>query len=296
MRLIGRKRPVLRLSLMVGLAALLSGCGRQYVLFHPAGPVAARELSVMTTASIAMAVVLLFVIVLLAVALIRFRDYQGNRAPYRPQWAENVRLEVAWFLIPALILAIIAVPTVEGTFALAQAPSRASKPVIIDVTSLTWKWVFEYPAQHVATVNYAVIPAGRPILFRLYGDSAMNTFWVPRLGGMEYTMPNWVLPLWLEASHPGVYWGHSGNFSGLEFEKMFFTVRAVSPKAFASWAATVRHTAGPMTMADYQVLRHFGTVGQETFGGYPAATFPPAGNGFTNAGGMFMPMAEVQSH
>jgi cytochrome aa3-600 menaquinol oxidase subunit 2 len=286
-----RARWMIRLPLLAGLVLALSGCGNQYVLLHPAGPVAASELHLMTLAAIAMAVVILFVFVLLAIAVIRFRDRRGNRAPYRPNWDENRRLEIAWFLIPVIILAVIAVPTVQQTYALAALPKN-QKPVVIDVTSLTWKWMFEYPGQHVATVNYAVIPAGRPVLFKLYGDSAMNTFWVPQLGGMEYTMPNWVLPLWLEASHPGVYWGHSGNFSGLEFEKMFFTVRAVPPAQFEQWAATVRKTHPAMTMTDYHRLLAFGTVGRETYGGYPAGTFPSLSHGFTLTGGMFMPMGQ----
>ena len=242
----------------------------------------------MAIAGIAMAVVIGFVFVLLAIALVRFRDRKGNRAPYRPNWAENRWLEIAWFAIPVLIVAAISVPTVTGVYALAKVP-KSPKPLVINVTSLTWKWVFEYPSQHVATVNYAVIPAGRPVLFRLFGDSAMNTFWVPQLGGMEYTMPNWVLPLWLEANHPGVYWGHSGNFSGVGFEKMFFTVRAVSPTAFSSWAQGVRTTRAPMTAADYHRLTRFGTVAEATYGGYPSDTFPPTSSGFTLTGGMFMP-------
>jgi cytochrome aa3-600 menaquinol oxidase subunit 2 len=272
-----------------GLALALTGCGKQYVVLHPAGPVAATELHLMLLAAITMAVVIAFVYLLLAVVLVRFRDRPGNRAPYRPDWDAHRGLEAAWFLIPALMLAIIAVPTVEDTFRLARLPQKAD-PVVIDVTSLTWKWLFEYPGQHVATVNYAVIPVGVPVLFRLFADSAMNTFWVPALGGMEYTMPNEVLPLWLEASRPGVYWGHSGNFSGPGFERMFFTVRAVPLAAFRDWARHLRRTAPAMSMADYRRLLRFGTVGMERYSAYPASTFPALSTGFTLTGGKFMPM------
>jgi heme/copper-type cytochrome/quinol oxidase subunit 2 len=191
--------------------------------------------------------------------------------------------------LPVVLLTIIAIPTVKQTFALTKLP-KAKDPVTIDVTSLTWKWMFEYPGQKIATVNYVEIPAGVPVLFELTADSPMNTFWVPQLGGMEYTMPNRVLPLWLEADKPGTYWGHSGQFSGLEFEKMFFTVKAVPMAQFKAWAAHVRRTAPPMTQADYKALLQQNTVGTQTYSSYPSYTFPTVANGFTLKGGMYMLM------
>jgi cytochrome aa3-600 menaquinol oxidase subunit 2 len=269
-------------------AALLAGCGPQYVLLHPAGPVGRRELGLMLLAGVAMAAVIGFVFVLLAIAAIRFRDRDGQRAPYVPDWHESRTLELIWFVIPALLLAVIAVPTIRQTYALSRVPP-GSDPLVVDVTSLTWKWLFEYPGQNVATVNYLEIPTGRPILFELTADSPMNTFWVPQLGGMEYTMPGEVLPLWLQADQAGTYWGHSGNFSGLDFEAMFFTVQAVPPAQFDTWVRGVRASTPAMTEQDYQRLLSFGTAGAQTFSAYPADTFPAAMHGFGLTGGQYVP-------
>lgn len=278
------------LALMaVAVGVMVSGCGQQYVLLKPAGPVAKSELHLMVLTSIAMAVVILLVFVLFGIAVWRFRDTPGNRAPYLPDWHGHKGLEILWWIIPVILLTVIAIPTVKQTYALSTLP-KAKDPVIIDVTSLTWKWLFEYPGQHIATVNYLEIPTGKPVLFELTANSPMNTFWVPQLGGMEYTMPNRVLPLWLEASKPGVYWGRSGQFSGREFEKMSFYVKAVPPAEFAQWAQKVHATAPAMTMQDYHQLLKFNTVGKETYGSYPAETFPSEANGFTLQGGMYMVM------
>ena len=280
-----------RLIALAGLVPTLTGCGRQYVLFHPAGPVAQSELNLLVLAAVAMAVVIAGVYLLLAIVLVRFRAKRRRLGPYAPEWDGDRRLEILWFVIPVVILTIIAVPTVRKTYRLADPPRPKQGPVVIDVTSLTWKWLFEYPGRRVATVNYVVIPAGRKVLFELTADSAMNTFWVPRLGGMEYTMPNQVLPLWLEASHPGVYWGHSGNFSGLGFENMFFTVRAVKPTAFDRWIRDTRRSSPPMTLSAYHRLLRFGLAGRATYGNYPTRTFPFQPTGFTLTGdGMYMPM------
>lgn len=272
----------------LALAALsLSGCGKQYVVLHPQGPVARTELHMLILASSVMGVVILCVFILLAIAVIRFRERKDQRAPYMPDYAENRRLELLWFIAPAVILTVIAIPTVTQTFRLAHLPPKRD-PLVVDVTSLTWKWLFEEPGQQVATVNYVVIPAGKPVLFKLTADSAMNTLWIPALGGMEYTMPGEVLPLWLQADKPGTYWGHSGQFSGVDFEKMFFTVKVLSTQGFASWVQQVRHTAPAMTMQTYHKLLAFGTTGTQTYFRYPAQTFPAQANGFSLSGGHYV--------
>ncbi|MCL4521256.1 MAG: cytochrome c oxidase subunit II [Firmicutes bacterium] len=288
-RLMESYRKLVLAALAVGAGLLSAGFsfGPKYVLLHPAGPVAKSELHVFVFALELMAIVAVVVLALFFYAIVRFRDTAGNRAPYTPNWHSHTLLEVSVWILPAILLLFIAIPTVKTTFSLAHLP-KGKKPVVIDVTSLTWKWLFEYPKQHIATVNYAVIPANRPVLFELTADSPMNTFWVPQLGGMEYTMPNRVLPLWLEADKAGTYWGHSGQFSGVGFEKMFFNVKAVSQKSFQTWTAKTA-SAHPMTMAAYDRLLKQTTVGDSTYGNYPADTFPTLASGFSLTGsGMYM--------
>ncbi len=283
-----RRWPYRYIAPLVLVGLLVSGCGQQYVLLHPVGPVGKSELHLLILASLAMGIVIALVLILLAITVIRFRDKPGNRAPYTPNWHGNKTLETIWWIVPVVLLTVIAIPMVNQTFALAKVP-KAKDPVVIDVTSLTWKWLFQYPGHHVATVNYLEIPTGEPVLFELTADSPMNTFWIPQLGGMEYTMPNRVLPLWLEADKPGVYWGHSGNYSGIEFEKMFFDVKAVSPAAFNRWLNQTHQTAPPMTMQDYHALLKFNTVGYQTYGNYPTDTFPSVMSGYTLTGsGMYL--------
>ena len=264
-----------------------------YVFFHPQGPVARAELHLFVLVAAIMGAVSLLVFALVAIAVVRFRerpDRPARPAPYTPEYEGNRRLELLWFLIPTALVALIAVPMATQTFRLAHVPG-GSDPLVVDVTSLTWKWLFEEPGQHIATVNYVVVPAGQPILFRLTADSAMNAFWVPALGGMEYNMPGEVLPLWLEAGKPGTYWGHSGQFSGVGFEKMFFTVRALPARGFSAWVRQVHRTAKPMTMSAYNRLLVFGTSGERTYSAYPAGTFPSRASGFGLVGGQYVPVS-----
>lgn len=269
--------------LAITLSVLLSGCGRQYVLFHPSGPVGTTEFHLLILATVAMLVVIIPVWVLFVITLIRFRDNPKHKGPYVPKWQGSRLLEIILLGIPLIIVTIIAVPTVQKTYALDRLPPKKD-PIVINVTSLDWKWLFQYPGQGIATVNYVKIPAGTPVLFRLTADSPMNTFWVPKLGGMEYTMPGEVLPLWLSANKPGVYLGRSGQFSGPGFVHMHFQVDSVSKSAFAQWVNQVKHTAPAMTLADYHSLVRVGTTGPKTYSSYPSGIFPTKTHGFTLTG------------
>lgn len=281
------RRKGLASLLLLGTGSLLGGCGSRPVILNPAGPVAATELRLIETVSIAMGAVILLVFALFAVAVWRFRDRPGNTAPYSPEWAGSRLLEAIWFLIPVAIVAVIAVPTVRQTYALAHLP-KVRDPLVVDVTSFEWKWLFEYPAQHIATVGYVKVRSGVPVLYELTADSPMNTFWVPALGGMEYTMPGRILPLWLQADKPGIYQGRSANFSGAGFVDMRFSVQAVSAAQFSAWVRRVRRTRPPLTMAGYQNLLKPGTTARLTYSTYPLDTFPRMSHGFTLKGGMYI--------
>jgi len=110
----------------------------------------------------------------------------------------------------------------------------------MQVVSLDWKWLFIYPEQGIGTVNQLTIPVGTPIDFELTSSGVMNSFFVPQLGSMIYTMPGMVTRLELQADHPGTYRGLSTNFSGDGFADMRFAVDAVSPEQFARWVEATR--------------------------------------------------------
>jgi cytochrome aa3-600 menaquinol oxidase subunit 2 len=267
---------------------VLSGCGSEYVVFHPAGPVAATELHLIELSAAIMAGIVLLVWGLLAYILVRFRDTPNNPAPYLPNWRGTLWLEAVVFGVPVLVLLIVAVPTIKKTYALDHIPS--THPLIIDVTSLDYKWLFEYPRQHIATVNYFYMPTGKPVLFQLTAHSPFGAFWIPNLGGMEYTMPNRVLPLWLEATRPGVYMGRNANYSGVDFWRMTFYAHAVRPAAFQAWVQQVKQSKPPMTEREYRTLAtHFDLVGQQSYSAYPSDTFPERFREFTIEGLHYVP-------
>ncbi|MGZ4161095.1 MAG: ubiquinol oxidase subunit II [Neobacillus sp.] len=249
---------------------LLAGCdSSKYIVLDPKGPVGQQELHLIIISAVLCAVVIIPVLAIFVYILIRYRDRPGNTAPYQPEWDDSKVLEVVWWTIPVVIVAILGVYTAKTAINVSKPPVKDVKPVVVQVTSLDWKWLFTYPDQKVATVNYAEIPAGVPIQFVLTSDAPMNSFWVPQLGGMEYTMPGMSMGLWLQADKPGNYFGSGANFTGSGFAHMQFRVRAVSQAEFNRWASALKKDSPALTDAGYKELSKPNNVKELSFSSYP---------------------------
>ena len=251
-------RPVMRLMLAGLLPALLAGCGG---VLDPQGPVAGAERKILFDA---LAIMLALIgPTLIGAALIAWWFRADNkRAQYRPTFTFSGRLEILIWSVPTLIIVFLGGLIWFGSHELdPYKPLASDKPPLrIQVVSLDWKWLFVYPDQGVATVNDMVIPAGQPIALDLTSASVMNTFWVPQLAGMVYTMNGMVTKLHLQADNPGDYPGRSGNLSGDGFSQMHFTVHAVASDAFPQWVERAKASGNALDRGAYEALTKPSTV------------------------------------
>jgi len=286
---IRRFHPVLWTAALA--TVVLTGCGPRYMVLDPAGPVGREEMHLIILSVILTAIVIVPVLLLLVYIVWRYRDKPGNTAPYRPQWADSRTLEIIWWGIPILIVGVLGTVTARTTFALVQPPESNVKPITIDVTSLDWKWLFQYPGEKVATVNYVKIPTGVPVDFVLTSDAPMNSFWVPQLGGQEYTMPGMAMRLWLQADKPGTYYGHGANFTGTGFAHMDFNVIATSETAFNAWVNQVKSSSPALTKAGYAELKKPGLMGTSQYSSFPPGLFDDT---VWADGGQYMPNMSKQ--
>lgn len=253
---------------------LLAGCDTsKYIVLDPKGPVGQEELRLIIISVILCAIIIIPVIGIFVYIAVRYRDKPGNNAPYQPEWADSKVLETIWWGIPIVIVAILGFFTAKTTINLTKPPVQDVKPVVVQVTSMDWKWMFTYPGQKIATVNYAEIPAGVPIQFVLTSDAPMNSFWVPQLGGQEYTMPGMSMGLWLQADKVGNYFGAGANFTGKGFAHMNFRVKAVSQADFNKWADGVKKNSPALTDAGYKNLEKPSNVKEMSFSAYPKNLF-----------------------
>ncbi|UKS29102.1 ubiquinol oxidase subunit II [Paenibacillus sp. HWE-109] len=272
-----KKRKLVRALLplmMIAFIVVLSGCSQAMVL-DPKGPVGAEQKDLIMISTVLCTIILVPVLALTAWIVWRYRDKAGNKASYKPNWAHSTTLEVVWWAIPIIIIATLAVVTVRYTHALEPSkPLKSDKaPITIQVTSLDWKWLFTYPEQGIATVNYLQIPEDTPIKFELTSDAPMNSFWVPQLGGQIYTMSGMAMTLYLQADEIGHYFGTGANFSGEHFADMTFDVNATSQQDFEEFIAKTKKVPTKLTMESYEALAKPGKSGVQYFSAIPDGLF-----------------------
>lgn len=228
-----------RAGLTGAISLLLAACNRG--ILDPVGPVGQAEKTIMINST---AIMLAIIIpTMLATVGIAWWFRRGNaKATYLPDWEYSGAIEMVVWAIPALTIMLLGGIAWIGSHDLE--PSKPLKsnvpPLKIEVVSLDWKWLFIYPDQGIATVNQLVVPAGTPVSFRLTSATVWNSFFVPQMGTMIYTMPRMTTRLNLQADRPGVYNGLSSHFSGDGFPGMQFQVQALPADQFAMWAQGAR--------------------------------------------------------
>jgi cytochrome o ubiquinol oxidase subunit II len=255
-----------RLGSIAGIGLLLSSCHEGPL--NPQGPIGLAERTILYDATAVMLAVVLPVIFLTLVFAWWFRS--GNRrATYRPEWQYSGRIELIIWAIPALLILFLGGMTWISSHQLdPPRPLESPRPALeVEVVSLDWRWLFIYPRERIATVNYLVVPTGVPVHFVLTSTSVMNSFFIPQLGSQIYTMPRMITQLNLQADADGSYPGISAQFSGPGFSGMQFTLRAQAREQFASWVARVREQGGELTGATFaELLRPNRQGGELTYG------------------------------
>jgi len=240
-------------STIGGSALLLSGC--KMAVLDPKGIIAAAEKNLLVDAVLLMLIVVIPVIILSFIFVWKYRA-KNEQAKYTPNWSHSTALEAVCWAVPCIIIGILATATWISSHKLD--PYRPldikQKPLIIQAIALNWKWLFIYPQQHIATVNYIQLPAHVPIRFLITADAPMNSLAIPQLAGQIYAMTGMQTKLNLIADKPGIYSGFSTNFSGNGFSDMRFTVKASSKQQFDNWVHSIQHSHKILTMTVYNQL------------------------------------------
>jgi cytochrome o ubiquinol oxidase subunit 2 len=278
-----KRRTILAYCLLPSLAALgvlaaaayaHYGLGATFDLLDPHGPIALHERNIILLAFGLCAIVVVPTFFFLFFFAWRYRaDGPAANGVHEPDWDhDSVGTELFWWLVPSAIILVLGIVAWNSSYALDPYKQLAPDAVEIDAVSLDWKWLFIYPAQGVATVNELMLPAGRPVSFRLTSDAPMNSLWIPALAGQIMMMPGMVTQLNLLASTTGDFNGFSGNISGAGFADMAFQAHALAPDDFAAWAAAAKASSTPLDDAAYDALAA------------PSRGLPPAAYTLADAG------------
>jgi len=195
-------------------------------------------------------------------AIFRFRGKPDDPEPQ--QVHGNTTIEIVWTVIPALILAAIAVPTVRGIFATSAIP--AGDALKVEVVGHQWWWEFRYPDLGITTANEIHIPVGQTVSLRMGTADVVHSFWPPRFAGKRDVFPNRETRVWFKAEQAGEYPGQCAEFCGIQHGRMAFRVRAQTADEFQTWVAHM-----------------------QTLGARPAAAAPPADSVRTATAGAVVP-------
>lgn len=224
-------------------------------LFTPKGYASLRESQLMTAF-----ILLMLGVAIPSVALTFFVAWKyratNPKADYNPNAKHSVFLEILWWAIPTSIVCVMATITWFMTHTIDPLKPIAvdAKPMTIEVVALRWKWLFIYPVEHIATVNYVAFPVNTPVNFDLTADAPMSSFWIPSLGGQLYAMAGMENHLHLLASTIGEYPGQNSEINGQGFSGMKFTAHVASQSDYALWIQSVKKSKKLLTWDEYTQL------------------------------------------
>ena len=192
--------------------------------------------------------------------------YRANnqKAHYDPNQSHPLWKEIFLWLIPAAVIAVLAPLSWKAAHALDPYKSIATNnlitnnPITIQVIALPWKWLFIYPAQNIATVNFVVFPERTPIRFELTADgpndAPMSSFWIPQLGSQIYAMAAMETELNLMADSTGEFVGKDTEINGEGYAGMTFKAESVSQDDFNNWVQSIKQSSGTLDWNVYNNL------------------------------------------
>ena len=195
-------------------------------------------------------VITLFVLALLVIVMVKF-NAKANPTPSKT--THHTLLEVAWTLIPVLILVAIAVPSFRLLFLELDVPKA---DVTIKATGKQWYWSYAYPdngkfefdslmaadkqPRLLGVDNEMVVPVNKVIRVQTTGSDVIHSFAVPAFGVKIDAIPGRLNETWFKATKVGMYYGQCSELCGKDHAFMPIAVRVVNDQEFASWVETAK--------------------------------------------------------
>ena len=218
---------------------------------------------------------------LLAFTIVRFRRKAGDSSEPAQVYGSN-RIEVAWTVLPILIVLVLTMATARSIVAIQNKPAPADA-LHVTVIGHQWWWEIRYPDLAIVTANELHVPvstAARPALTFLKLESAdvAHSFWVPQLSGKTDLIPNHPNGMWIDPHQEGTYLGNCAEYCGTQHANMLLRVIVESPAEFEKWATGQRRNAlaDDRLEAAQATFLSLSCVNCHTVSGTPAAgTFGP---------------------
>jgi cytochrome c oxidase subunit 2 len=204
-----------------------------------------KELSLLTIAICT--VIFLVVAGLLVFTIVRYRHRAGDEASEPPQIYGSNQIELAWTVLPILIVFTLILVTSRS---IAEIQDRKPPPGTVNATVIghQWWWEIRYPELGIVTANELHVPAStdssrRPTFLKLQSVDVAHSFWVPQLAGKTDLIPNKQNLMWIEPTQLGTYLGNCAEYCGTQHARMLIRVIVHTPEEFDRWVAEQKQPA-----------------------------------------------------
>src|ERR1700752_2450500 len=208
-------------------------------IFSPASTPAKSIADLSVFVLVVTGIIFIAVFTLLLYSVIRFRGraMDGGREP--AQVYGSTQIELAWTIIPTLIVVVLFLATARVIHAVQDAPKPATAIEVTAIGHQFW-WEFRYPKLGIVTANALHIPVSdparpTPTFLKLLSADTDHSFWIPQLAGKTDLIPNRINEMWMEPHRSGIFLGQCAQYCGTQHAKMLLQVSVDSPDDFKHW-------------------------------------------------------------
>jgi cytochrome c oxidase subunit II len=184
---------------------------------------------------------IIFVVVftLLVYSIVKFRATKATAAREPAQVYGSTQIELAWTIIPVLIVVVLFLASARVIHAVQDAPKPDSALEVTVIGHQFW-WEYRYPGFGIVTANELHIPVSdpahpRPTFLKLLSADTDHSFWIPQLNGKTDLIPNHPNSMWLDPHRAGVFLGQCAQYCGTQHAKMLLRVSVDSSEDFEAW-------------------------------------------------------------
>lgn len=248
-------------------------------IFAPASTPADSIFSLSLFVSVTMAVIFISVFALLAYAVVKYRNKDNDDRSEPPQIYGSTQVELAWTVIPILIVIVLALASARVIASVQDAPQPPGA-LEVTVTGHQYWWEYRYPKLNIVTANELHVPVSdpahpTPTFLTLLSADTDHSFWVPRLAGKTDLIPNHPNSMWIDPHEPGLFLGQCAQYCGTQHAKMLLRVYVQTREDFDRWVHEQQQlphggTAGAASSAGQRIFESTACVNCHTVSGTPA--------------------------
>ena len=216
-------------------------------IFAPASTPAQTIFGLSVFVLVVTGIIFAVVFTLLVYSIAKFRATEADAEREPPQVYGSTQIELAWTVIPILIVVVLFLATARVIHALQDAPKPATAVDVTVIGHQYW-WEFRYPKLGIVTANEMHIPVSdpahpTPTFLKLLSADTDHSFWIPELGGKTDLIPNRINQMWMDPPRPGIYLGQCAQYCGTQHAKMLLRVWVDKPADFDAWVRAQQQVA-----------------------------------------------------